>query len=183
MSLKDESKRDEHIELGYLQTKIHHLPPTGENPSSNQGARDNLRHIGVCMGVRGFVSEEKVQRNNVILYEDGGGYSPTSKAINETFIDPICKMTFNSKTEFLDHWTESHDAFGIDNLHPYRLFKDFLVISGAGHHELNARKSFLSSEVTYNNFVGQAIMATGFTAIQSKYQSMTSDNHRLVYSV
>ena len=178
VSLKIEQTRDDHIESGQIHASIHHLPPTQSNPSSHQGARDNLRHLAVCMGLRKFVPPDQVQRNHVIFYEDGGGWSPTYKAINETFSDPLCKKSFNSKHDFLEHWREYHNDYGIDNIGDYREFKDFIVLSGAGHHEMNLRKSILSSEVAFENFVKQSMMATGFTAQQSKYQSISNDNHK-----
>ena len=47
------------------------------------GAKENLRHLGQLMGLEGFVPPEAEQRKNIVLFEDGGGYIPTKKAIGE----------------------------------------------------------------------------------------------------
>ena len=174
----NQEERDSHIESGYINTAIHHLPPTSQNPSSLAGARENLRHVARCMGLRGFVAAEKEQRNNVVMYEDGGSYAPTNKVIDETFYDNLCRRSFDSKEEFISHWLECHGGLGINCINDFREFRDFLVCSGGGHMEQNARKSFLSDEFTYTNFVKPCIMATGFNEQQSRHQSLSSDNHK-----
>ena len=105
--------RDAHIDSGYIYTKIHHLPPTTHNPSSLAGARQNLRHIAKCMGLRGFVETDKEQRNNVVLYEDGGSYAPTNKVIDETFWDNVCNRSFDTKVDFISHWLDHHSCIVI----------------------------------------------------------------------
>ena len=171
-------ERDSHIESGFINANVHHLPSVKSNPSSLQGARDNLQHIAVCSGLRGFVEEGKVQRNNVLLYEDGGGYAPTYKTIVNSYWDSICKQAFDSKEDFIDHWLKHHKDNGIENLDDYRQFKDILVLSGGGHYEMNARKSFLADDLTYENIVKPVMLATGFSPIQCKYQSNSNDNHK-----
>ena len=171
-------ERDMHIESGFINANVRHLPSVKSNPSSLQGARDNLQHIAVCSGLRGFVDEDKVQRHNLCMYEDGGGYAPTFKTIVNSYWDNICKQAFDSKEEFIDHWLKCHKDHGIENLEDYRQFKDILVLSGGGHYEMNARKSFLADDLTFENIVKPAMLATGFSPIQCKYQSNSNDNHK-----
>ena len=45
------------------------------------GAKANMRHLGQIMGLEGFVNPTDVQRKNLIMYEDGGGFIPSKKAI------------------------------------------------------------------------------------------------------
>ena len=172
------TERDDHIPSGFIESQTHHLPPTPNNPSSLDGAKQNLRHIAKHLGLKGFVENDKVRRNNVILYEDGGGWSPTFKVINNTYIDPSCQIVFETKTAFLEHWFTVHPEEVISNLNDHLEFKDFLVCSGGGHYEMNARKSFLTDSKLYPHYIRQVIMATGFTSEQARYQTTSNDNHK-----
>ena len=40
----------------HLSTPIHHLPPTHTNPGSYEGAKTNLRHVGVVKNIREGIS-------------------------------------------------------------------------------------------------------------------------------
>ena len=173
----DDKSRDLHIPSGYVKGTIEHLPPTSSNPSSSLGAKANLRHLGQVMSLPGFVPKHMEKRESLVLVEDGGGYGPTQKAITNTYIDPICEKSFDSQEEFMAHWFDKHPSIAIPNLDDYREFKDFIVVAGGGHYEMNGRKGFLGSDFAYPNFVKQTIMSTGFTEQQAKFQ-ISGDNHK-----
>ena len=173
------SKNQEaHIENGTVDCKIHHLPPTTSNPSALDGAKENMRHLARLLGLRGFVPPEKEQRNNLIFFEDGGGYIPSKKAIENTFVDPACSQCFDSKETFLEHFLSCHPEEPLENFSAYREFRDIKVELGGGHLELNFRRNILSDALTYNAFVKPTMMSAGFSEIQARYQATSRDNHK-----
>ena len=148
------------------------------NPSALQGAKANMRHLGQVLGLRGFVPAGKEQRNNIVLYEDGGGYIPTKKAIDNSYIDPFCQTTYDCKQEFLAHFFESHPDVPIPDLSAFQEFRDFCVELGGGHYELNVRRNCLSDSEFYDSFVRDSMIATGFSEVQARYQACCRDNHK-----
>jgi hypothetical protein len=112
-SLKLRRTRDTQILSGLVDATIHHLPPTAMNPGSLTGAKTNLRQLGQVMGVKGFVPEHLVQRNHLIVYEDGGGWVVTKNVIDNSFLDPLCKLEFDSKNEFVSHMLVEHPDYTI----------------------------------------------------------------------
>jgi hypothetical protein len=128
---------------------MQHLPPLASNPGSNEGAKSNLRHLGQIMGLRQFVPPSEVQRNNLIIYEDGGGFIPTLKAIENCFLDPFCSIKFDDKNQFMSHLISEHGDVSIADVNNFTEFKDCHVELGGGHYEENCRRNCLNDGINF----------------------------------
>jgi hypothetical protein len=72
---------DNHIEsLVIPNTEVTHVPPLQTNPGSLDGAIMCLRHVAYLSGLNGFREPSEVEREHLIIFEDGGAISQSIKA-------------------------------------------------------------------------------------------------------
>ena len=125
---------------------------------------------------RGFVEAPK--RNNLIIFEDAGGYVMTQKAINNCHLCYRGNLTFDQLKGFTDHCKDKHPDMGLLDIHAHKEFARFHVELGNGHLEENCRRNFLGDDIFYQNFVKAMIKSCGFTDQQAGYQVASHDNHK-----
>jgi hypothetical protein len=72
---------DEHIEsLIIPNTLVTHAPPLQTNPGSLDGAIMCLRHVAYLSGLNDFREPSEVEREHLIVFEDGGALFQSIKA-------------------------------------------------------------------------------------------------------
>ena len=128
------------------------------------------------LNCRGFVENPK--RNNLVVYEDAGGYVQSIKAVRNCHLCFRCDTTFDQLAEFQKHCQSEHPDLIINDLADYQEFKGMHIELGNGHLEENIRRNFLNDEIWYSNFVKIMVQSCGFNLQQVGYQVKSHDGHK-----